>query len=150
MNNNYVIETFIFLKVLCEVPSVSIPRVTWRGLSSASWHWNLHGVDTRSTINAYSQNDHKEAKGCPELPTPADSREARAHILPESIWGPAASRFVLSGHTGSDWPLSLPTPSWQQADPNVLLTLRGSYAFLRRSNEIRNPLFSLLSLEHVF
>lgn len=35
-----------------------------------------------------------------------------------------------------------PRPRLCQANPNVLLTLRGSYAFLRRSNEIRNPLFS--------
>lgn len=39
MNPNCVIETFIFLKVLCEAPSVSMLNVIWGGgFSSASPH----------------------------------------------------------------------------------------------------------------
>ena len=56
---------------------------------------------------------------------------------------PAQGSYV--GHC----PLPLPTPSKYQADPQ-LLTLRGSYTLSRRSNEMRNPLFPLLSPEHVF
>ena len=56
---------------------------------------------------------------------------------------PAQGSYV--GHC----PLPLPTPSRYQADPQ-LLTLRGSYTLSRRSNEMRNALFPLLSPEHVF
>ena len=105
------------------------------------WHWNLHGVGTWSMINDHSQSDHREAEGCSEVPPPADPRrwEPPSSQNPFGVWLRVDS--LLGGRAGCTWPSPSP-PQLVPGQPRQALTLRASWAFLRRSNEIANPPFS--------
>lgn len=80
---------------------------------------------------AHAQSARRE-QGAAQRREPASSQNPP--VLP-------AARAALRGPAGGTLPLP-PRPQRGQADPNVLLTLRGFCAFLRRSKEIRNALLS--------
>lgn len=132
---------------------MSRPSVTWKGLSSASPHPGWHGVCMDGALDRCSVHVHrviaKEQRAVQHF-HPLLTFKGRSPHPSRIHLGSSRKRIISSqesyvGHC----PLPLPAPSRYQADPQ-LLTLRGSYAFPRRSNEMRNPLFPLLSPEHVF
>lgn len=132
---------------------MSRPSVTWRGFSSASPHSGWHGVCMDWALDWWSGPVHRvttEEQRAVQRFHPLLTFRGRSPHPPRIHPGSSHKQIIPAqelyvGHC----PLPLPTLSRYQADPR-LLTLRGSYAFPRRSNEMRNPLFPLLSPEHVF